>query len=155
MKRHCMVAALFLRKVHHKTSWKHNQDAVFWIKIVQSTGSRIAILENEVICNHHRWHCARRLHSPSDFSKRRSSIIREARDTKASSQGYAEEQSACAAAATAATAYSQGRRKKHLERGCDLGKRRSARRNEKTARKWKWPLETVSEPLHKWTLVLI
>ena len=41
------------------------------------------------------------MHSQSDFSKRRSSIIREARKSKASSQGYAQKQLACAAAAAA------------------------------------------------------
>ena len=50
------------------------------------------MLANEVICNHQPRQSARRLHLPSDFSKRRSSIIREARNTKASTQGHAEEQ---------------------------------------------------------------
>ena len=48
----------------------------FLEKITQSSRSRIAILANEVICNHHPWHCARRLPPQSDFfSKRRSMSI--------------------------------------------------------------------------------
>ena len=89
-----------------QTFWETQWRCIFLDKIFQSAGSRSAILANEVICTHHPWHCARRLHLPSDFSKRRSSIIREARNTNASTHGYAEEQLVCAAAA-----YSQGRRK--------------------------------------------
>ena len=55
---------------------------------------------------------ARRLHEPCDFSERRSSSIREARNTKASTQGHVEEEVAKPAAATtaAAAAYARGRR---------------------------------------------
>ena len=59
-------------------------------RIIQGAGSRIAIRANEV--------GARRLHL-SDFTERRSGIIREARNTKASTQGYAKDHLACAAAA--------------------------------------------------------
>ena len=36
------------RKVHYHSNWKHYQDTVYWIKIVTSTRSRIAILSDEV-----------------------------------------------------------------------------------------------------------
>ena len=82
-------------------------------KIVQSARSRIAILANKIICNHHLRHSARRLHWPCDFSERRPNNIREDRNTKASTQGYVEEQVtyiAAAATAAAAAAYSRKRR---------------------------------------------
>ena len=41
------------QKVHCKTCWEHNQDAFFVIKNIQSSRSRIAILANEVSCDHH------------------------------------------------------------------------------------------------------
>ena len=50
------------QKVHYRPAyWKRNQDPVYW-ENVQSAGSRIAILENTMICNHHQRHSARRLH---------------------------------------------------------------------------------------------
>ena len=60
-------------------------------KIIQGTGQRIAILANKVICNHHQRHSSRRLHVPCRFSERRSSPIRDARNTEASTQGYVKE----------------------------------------------------------------
>ena len=65
---------------------------------------------------------------PGDCIVRVISQNGEARNPKASTQGYAEEQVACAAAAAAA-AQSRGRRSEQLETACYLGKpRRSARR---------------------------
>ena len=58
----------------------------FLDKINQIEESRIAILANQIICNHLPLYCARRLHLSSVFLKRRSSIIREVRNTKASTQ---------------------------------------------------------------------
>ena len=63
----------------------------FLDKIIQSAGTRIAILANKIICNHHRRQSARRLHWSCDFSERRSTNIREARNSKASTQGHVEE----------------------------------------------------------------
>ena len=84
-----------LQKLHSQTQSRCSfLDEVFF-----SVRLRIAILANEIICNHHLRHFARGLHWSSDFSERRSSNIREVRNTKASTQGYAEEQWACAAAA--------------------------------------------------------
>ena len=54
------------------------------VKIIKSAGSRIAILANKIICNDHVRHSARRLRWSCDFSERRSSNFRMARDTKAS-----------------------------------------------------------------------
>ena len=63
------------------------------------TGSRIAILVNKIICNHHQRHSSRKLRLPSDFPERRSSTIRKARNTTASTQEYVKEQLTHAAAA--------------------------------------------------------
>ena len=115
--------------------------------IIQSTGSRTAIMAKEVI-----WTLCQVI----AFTKRRSSIIREARNSKASTQGHAEEQLACAAA----TALSQGRRKRQLERGCYLGKwSRNAGRTERRHRsdkglwkKWanssQWTKKSLQ--MHSW-----
>ena len=81
--------------------------------------------------------------------------MREARNTKASTQGYVKEQLAYAAAA-AASADSQGRRKEHLEGNCDLGKQsRSARRNEKRHGSGNGRWKQQANSFKKWTLVLI
>ena len=45
-------------------------------KIVPSTRSRIAILANEIKCSNRTQFCAGKLHLPSNFSERRSNIIR-------------------------------------------------------------------------------
>ena len=61
-------------------------------------------------------------------------LFERGRNPKASSHGYAQKQLACAAAA----AHSQGRRRKQLERDCDLGKEsRNARSNERRHRSGK------------------
>ena len=60
-------------------------------KIVKSAGSRIPILGNKIICNHNLRHGARRLHWSCDFSERRLSNFRKARNTKASTQGHVKE----------------------------------------------------------------
>ena len=41
------------QKVHDHSDWKRDQDAVYWMRIIQSTRSMIAILAIEVICDHH------------------------------------------------------------------------------------------------------
>ena len=38
------------QKVHYKAYWKHNEDAVYWIRLSRAP--------NEVICNHHLRHSA-------------------------------------------------------------------------------------------------
>ena len=93
--------------------WLHSSSKSTWWNscilgtIVEGAGLRIAILANEIICNHGLRHNTRRLHWLCDCSERRSSNFREAYNTKASTQSYADVQVACAAAA----ACSQGRRK--------------------------------------------
>ena len=76
----------------------------------ESGRSRISILSDKINCNHLLRHSARRLHLPSDFSQRRSTIIREARNTKASTQGYVKEWLARTAAAATAAAEAYARR---------------------------------------------
>ena len=71
-------------------------------KIVQNTRFGIANLANKVICDHHPQSCARRLHLQSNlWERRRSSIVRNTLNPKASTQSYAEKRVACAAAAGA------------------------------------------------------
>ena len=60
-------------------------------KIVKSAGSRIAILANKITCNKNLRHSSRRLHWSGDFSERRLSNFRKARNTKASTQGHVRE----------------------------------------------------------------
>ena len=55
------------QKVRYKTNWKHNQDAVYWIKNfperrIKGAGSRIAFMANKIICKHHLRHSARRMY---------------------------------------------------------------------------------------------
>ena len=52
-------------------------------KIVKSARSRIAILADKIICNHHLHNNAKGLHRSGDFSERRSSTFRTTRNTKA------------------------------------------------------------------------
>ena len=96
VKRKLMMITLFLRRYN---SQETQSRCCILDKIVHSAGSRIANLAYKLICNHHLCHGARRLHLSSDFSERRSSNTREARNTKASTQGYVKEHMSCAAAA--------------------------------------------------------
>ena len=87
-KRTPVMITIFLRK--HTTKLIGNTRCSTLDKIIQSTRSTTASLANEVVCDHHPQSCARRLHSQSDISKRRSSIIPNARNPNASSQGHAQ-----------------------------------------------------------------
>ena len=90
----------------YRTCWKHNQDAV---RIKDCNSGKQNHLQSSPTP-----HSARRLRWSCDFSERRSSNIREARNTMASTQGYVEEQLAYTAATATASAYSQS--ELHLER---------------------------------------
>ena len=124
----------FLKKIHMKLVGNATKCCILGT-IVASAGSRVAILANEIICDHDLRHNTRRLHWPCDCSKRRSSTFRKACDTKARTQGHVEEElakpAAAAAWAAAAAAHFTHRRTKSLETEGDLGKQgRSARRLE-------------------------
>ena len=64
------------QKVCYHSYWKRKQDAVYWVKKILSTRSRIAILADEVTCSHRERSCASRLHLQSSLSKRRSNTVR-------------------------------------------------------------------------------
>ena len=87
------------QKVYYHSHWKRNQDAVYWRNIIQSTRSRIAILADEVSCNHRSQSCASRLHSQSFFSKRRSNTVRKTLNPMTSAKSHTEKQLAIASAA--------------------------------------------------------
>ena len=68
-------------------------------KIIPSTRSRIAILANEVTCNHRTQSCASRLHLQSNLSKRRSNTVRKTLNPTTRAESHTEKQLAFAAAA--------------------------------------------------------
>ena len=117
-------------------------------KILQSTRFGIVILINKVICDHHPQSCARRLHLQSNFWEKRSSIVRQTLNPKASTQCYAEKQLACAAAAAAT--YLQWCCNWHLESGCKVGKANLGHETEQdTSEVTKLVLETAQGSLCK------
>ena len=77
-----VLITLFLKN----NTMKHIGNAIkkrfFFCKIVKSAGSRIAILADKIICNHHLHKSARRLHWPCDCPERRSSTFRTTRNTQ-------------------------------------------------------------------------
>ena len=82
-----------LQKVHnHTNNCKRNQDAVYWVKLSPSSRSRIAILANEVTCNHRTQSCASRLHL------QRSNNVRKTLNPMTRAESHTEKQLALAAA---------------------------------------------------------
>ena len=68
-------------------------------KIIQSTRSRIAILANEVTCNHLERSCASRVHLQSNLSERRSNTVRKTLNPTTRAKSHTDKQLAIAAAA--------------------------------------------------------
>ena len=56
-------------KAPNVTKWKYDQNALHWGAIVNGAGSRIGILADEVICNHHLRYNTWRLYWSCDVSK--------------------------------------------------------------------------------------
>ena len=107
MKGNLMVITLS-QKVHYLICCKHNQDAVYWLKLSRAQDQGLQFWQTKTFAiiayGTVPGDCIYRVISRSGDS----SIVREARNTKASTQGYVKEQLAYGAAAAA---YSQGRRK--------------------------------------------
>ena len=121
---------------------KHNQDAVCWIKLsrTQDQGLQFWQTKSFALITYATvpGDCIDRVISQNG----RSSIIREAGNTKASAQGYAQKQLACAAAAAT---HSQGRRKKATRKRLRPGNAEQERETKrKTPPKWKKQLGTGS-----------
>ena len=76
MKKHPVMTSQFPGNCTITAVGKHDQDAVYWFKIVPRTRSRISILADEIKCNNRTQSCAGRLHLLCNFSEWSSKTIR-------------------------------------------------------------------------------
>ena len=89
MRRSLTSITQFLKQLHMELVGNANKMLCIVLGTIEGcAGSRIAILANEIFCNHDLRHNTSRLHWPCDCSRRRSSTVRTACDTKARTQGH-------------------------------------------------------------------
>ena len=90
------------QKVHYHSHWTRNQDALYCLKSLRSTRSRIAILANKVSCDLRTRSCASRVHLQNNLSERRSNTVRQTLNATTRGKNHTEKQLAIAAATAAA-----------------------------------------------------
>ena len=84
MKKNLILITLFLKNNTVRHIWKRNQDAVKRIKLSRAQDQGLRFWQTIILL----YSSARRLHWSSDFSEPRSNNVREALNTKVSTQGY-------------------------------------------------------------------
>ena len=73
------------RKVQYTASWKHAQDAVYWIHLGKAQRGRHIVLANQIACNHHIQHGATWLCWTCDLTTRWKNDLPAILDTEACS----------------------------------------------------------------------